>query len=137
MSGVTGYASKAAEQACRIAGVLTARADPSAPEVTGETMADAITPRGLPPGREAARLVDRHGFGRGREGQALRQWLLTRREYPEVLPRDVLRLAPIRALRESPAAKAAIGMLVKYGWLVDPPEGAEMRASTGRKPIGS
>ena len=44
-----------------------------------------------------------------------------------MLPRDVLRLAPIRALRESPAARAAIAMLEKHGWLVALPEGAEVR----------
>ena len=32
--------------------------------------------------------------------------------------RDVLRLAPIRSLRESPSARAALALLEKHGWLV-------------------
>lgn len=124
---VTGYASKAAEQACRIAGVLTAWNDLDALEVTGETMFHAITLAGYYLG-EAARLSDAATVSADVEkADALREWLLTRWQYPEILPSEVVRHAPIRALRESPAAKAAIAMLVKHRWLVALPEGAEVR----------
>jgi len=124
---VTGYASKAAEQACRIAGVLTAWGDLDAPEVTGETMAHAITLAGYYLG-EAARLSDAATVSAEVEkAEALRKWLLARWQHPEILPSEVVRHAPIRALRESPAAKAAIAMLVKHGWLAALPEGAEVR----------
>lgn len=130
---ITGYASKAAEQACRIAGVLTAWGDLDAPEVTGETMAHAITLAAYYLG-EAARLSDAATVSAEVErAEALRKWLLTNWPHPEVLPRDVLRLAPIRALRESPAAKAAIGMLVKHGWLVALPEGSEVRGKARKE----
>ena len=130
---ITGYASKAAEQACRIAGVLTAWADLDAPEVTGGTMADAVTLAGFYLG-EAARLSDAATVSAEVErAEALRQWLLTRWSHSEVLPRDVLRLAPIRALRESPAAKAALAMLEKHGWLVALPEGTEVRGKARKE----
>lgn len=132
-AGVTGYASKAAEQAARIAGVLTAWADLDAPEVTGETMADAITLAGFYLS-EAARLADAANVSAEVEkAEALRRWLLTAWPHPEVLPRDVLRLAPIRALRESPAARAAIAMLVKHGWLVALPDGTEVRGKARKE----
>lgn len=130
---ITGYASKAAEQACRIAGVLTAWGDLDAPEVTGETMAHGITLAAFYLG-EAARLSDAATISAEVEkAEALRKWLLTNWPHPEVLPRDVLRLAPIRALRESPAARAAIAMLVKHGWLAVLPEGAEVRGKARKE----
>ena len=131
-TNVTGYASKAAEQAARIAGVLTAWGDLDAVQVTGETMADAITLAGFYLG-EAARLSDAAmvsaEIGRA---EALRQWLLERWPHPEILPSDIVRNAPIRAMRESPAARAAVAVLVKHGWLVPLGAGAEVRG-TARK----
>lgn len=124
---IPGYASKAAEQAARIAGVLTAWADLDAPEVTGETMADAVTLAAFYLG-EAARLSDAATISAEIEkAEALRKWLLTAWPHPEVLPGDVVQRAPIRSLRESPAARASIAMLVKHGWLVALPKGAEVR----------
>lgn len=130
---VTGYASKAAEQAARIAGVLTAWDNLDAPEVTGETMAHAITLAQFYLG-EAVRLSDAATVSAEVErAEALRQWLLTRWQHTEILPGDVVQRAPIRALRESPAAKAAIAMLVKHGWLVALPEGAEVRGKVRKE----
>ena len=51
-------------------------------------------------------------------GPRLRKWLLEKWTEPEVLVRDVVRRAPIRALRESPKARAAIALLESHGWLV-------------------
>lgn len=130
---ITGYASKAAEQACRIAGVLTAWGALDAPEATGETMAHAITLAAFYLG-EAARLSDAATVSAEVEkAEALRQWLLTRWQHPEVLPGDVVQRAPIRALRESPAAKAAIATLVKHGWLIALPEGTEVRGKARKE----
>jgi hypothetical protein len=46
-----------------------------------------------------------------------RDWndILTKK--PDVLVRDVVRFGP-NALRESPKARAALGILEKHGWLV-------------------
>lgn len=130
---ITGYASKAAEQACRIAGVMTAWGDLDAPQVTGETMAHAIALAAFYLG-EAARLSDAATVSAEIEkAEALREWLLTRWQHDEVLPRDVLRLAPIRALRESPAAKSALAVLEKHGWLIALPEGTEVRGKVRKE----
>lgn len=124
---VTGHASKAAEQAARIAGVLTAWRNLRAPEVTGETMADAIALAGFYLG-EAARLADAATVSAEIDrAENLRQWLLESWRDAEVLPSDVLQRAPVRALRESPAARAAIATLERHGWLVRLPEGTKVR----------
>ena len=121
---VTAAASKSAEQACRIAGALTLWADLRAPEVAGETMADAITLAQFYLG-DALRLADAATVSVEIErAERLRRWILESWPHPEILPRDVLRLAPIRALRESPAAKKA---LAAHGWLEALPEGTEAR----------
>lgn len=116
---VRAYASKAAEQAVRIAGVLTAWDNLEAPEVTGETMADALTLADYYLS-EAARLSDAATVSADIEkAEALRDWLLNRWEHADITPSEVIRHAPIRALRESPAARMAIKMLLDHGWLVE------------------
>lgn len=118
LSHVTGYASKAAEQACRIAGVLTLWRDLDARDVTGADMADAITLAQFYLS-EAARLSDGAKVSVEVErAEALRKWLVERWPEPEILLRDVMNGCPVRALREGPKAKAAIALLVQYGWLV-------------------
>jgi hypothetical protein len=132
-ANVRAYASKAAEQAARIAGVLTAWADLDAPEVTAQTMADAITLADFYLG-EASRLADAATVSVEIErAEALRVWLLTRWEHPEILPSEILRHAPITALRECPAARAAIAILVKHGWLVALPQGPTIRGAVRKE----
>ncbi|QIE54965.1 DUF3987 domain-containing protein [Pikeienuella piscinae] len=126
---VTGYASKAAEQAARIAGVLTAWADLDAREVTAEMMAGAIKLAGFYLA-EAARLADAATVSAETEkAEALRNWLLTRWPHAEITPSEIVRHAPSRALRESKAARPAIAMLEQHGWLAPLPEGAELRGA--------
>ncbi len=48
-------------------------------------------------------------------------------EHPEILPSEILRHAPVTALRESPAARAAIAIVAKHGWLVALPQGLTTR----------
>ncbi|MBI6629741.1 YfjI family protein [Pontibaca salina] len=121
LSHITGTASKVAEQAARIAGVLTLWTDLEAHEVQPDVMADAITLAQFYLS-EASRLasaatvsveIDR--------AEALRKWLLENWTEPEVLVRDVVRLGP-NPLRESPKARAALGILERHGWLapIDP-----------------
>ena len=132
-ANVRGYASKAAEQAARIAGVLTAWADIDAPEVTPKTMADAITLAEFYLG-EASRLADAAAVSAEIErAEALRVWLLTRWDHPEILPSEILRFAPITALRESPGARAAIAILAKHGWLVALPQGLTIRGKVRKE----
>jgi hypothetical protein len=133
LSHVTGYASKAAEQACRIAGVLTLWRDLYAPEVTGADMADAIDLAQFYLA-EAARLSDGAKVSAEIErAEALRKWLVERWPEPEILLRDVMHDCPIRALRESPKARAAINLLVQHGWLVPLPPGSTVRGAARKE----
>ena len=130
---IPGYASKAAEQACRIAGVLTLWCDLHAPEVTGEAMANGIELAQFYLG-EAARLSDAANLSAEIESaEALRKWLLESWPHDEVLPGDVLQRAPIRALRESPATRAALAMLEKHGWLVAREPGTVIRGKARKE----
>jgi hypothetical protein len=58
----------------------------------------------------------------------LRKWLLESWADPEIMLRDVVRLGP-NALRESPKARAALGILEKHGWLVPLEAGAVVRGA--------
>jgi len=44
-----------------------------------------------------------------------------------------LRLAPIRALRESPKARAALGLLAKHGWIVPLEPGTVVRGAARKE----
>jgi len=108
LAHVRGYASKAAEQACRIAGVPTLSRDLHAREVTARDMSDAITLAQFYLA-EAARLAEAATVSPEIErAEKLRRWLLDSWPDPEVMARDVVRLGP-NPLRESPQARAAGG----------------------------
>jgi hypothetical protein len=128
LAHITGTASKAAEQAGRIAGVLTLWRDLEAAKVEGRDMADAIDLAQFYLA-EASRLasaalvsveIDR--------AEALRRWLLESWPHPEIMVRDVVRLGP-NALRESPKARAALGILEKHGWLMPLEAGTVVRGA--------
>lgn len=122
-SHVTGYASKAAEQAARIAGVLTIWKDPNAKEVTKEVMEQAITLARFYL-KEASRLSGAANLsGEIGRAEALRKWLREKWTKPEVTVRDVLQRGP-GSLRESPKAQAALDILEKHGWLTPLETGA-------------
>jgi hypothetical protein len=127
LAHITGTASKAAEQAGRIAGVLTLWRDLQAPAVEARDMADAIdlTQFYL---SEASRLASAAVVSAEIDrAETLRRWLLERPE-PEVMVRDVVRLGP-NALRESPKARAALGILEKHGWIVPLEAGTVVRGA--------
>jgi hypothetical protein len=126
LAHITGTASKAAEQAARIAGVLTLWRDLDAQQVQPGDMGDAIALAQFYLA-EASRLasaatvsveIDR--------AEALRRWLLESWPEPEVLARDVVQLGP-NPLRETPKARAALGILEKHGWLVPLEAGTVVR----------
>lgn len=116
LEGVREWASKAAEHACRIAGVLTLAADPLAHAVTAETMAGALalTQFYL---SEYVRLVGSADVPENiRHAQELLTWLRQKKR-ATVTARDVMRLGPGRAIRHGDAAKAALRTLAEHGWL--------------------
>lgn len=129
MSGVTGYASKAAEQACRIAGVLTLWRDLNAPAVDAEDMASAIELADFYLS-EALRLADAAKVSEDTDrAERLRRWLVEEWPHSELMTRDVVQHAPIRALRETKAATAALGTLERHGWVAALPAGTVVRGA--------
>jgi Protein of unknown function (DUF3987) len=132
--GVTGFASKSPEQACRIAGVLSLWADLNAPEVTPETMAGAITLAQHYLG-EAKRLVEAAEVSEETaKAEKLRIWLLNswpaiaeaHERTPEtVLPGDVVQFGP-GSLRVAEAAKKHLKTLAAHGWVMALPPNTEV-----------
>jgi hypothetical protein len=117
MEHVRAYASKATEQAARIAGVLTLWADLDAPEVTPETMklGMALAHFYL---KEAKRLAEAGLVSEETaKAERLRQWLRDSWPHDEVLPSDILKHGP-NALRERKALSGPLTMLANAGHLV-------------------
>ena len=132
LANITGYASKAAEHAARIAGVLTLWADLHAPVVTAKDMANAI---GLAQFylSEARRLADAAQVSAEIDkAEALRKWLLAGWAEPQILVRDVVQFGP-GALRETPKARAALGVLEKHGWIVPLDPGTVVRGASRKE----
>ena len=128
LAHITGTASKAAEQAARIAGVLTLWRDLHAPAVEARDMADAIELAQFYLA-EASRLASAATVSAEIDrAEALRRWLLESWPEPEVLVREVVRLGP-NPLRESPKARAALAILEKHGWLVRLEAGTVVRGA--------
>lgn len=132
MSNITGTASKAAEQAARIAGVITLWRDLDAVEVGPEEMKRAIVLARFYL-LEAARLADAAQVSAEiDQAEKLRRWLLERFTETEVLVRDVMRDGP-SSIRESPKARAALAILENHGWLVRLDAGTVVRGSARAK----
>ncbi|MBR9864881.1 MAG: DUF3987 domain-containing protein [Rhodobacteraceae bacterium] len=132
MTHITGTASKAAEQAARIAGVLTLWRDLDAREIKAGDMVDAITLAGFYLS-EASRLASAANVSAEIDrAEALRKWLLGNWPEPDVMVRDVVRLGP-NALRESPKARNALGVLANHGWLAPLEAGTVVRGAARKE----
>ena len=117
LAHITGTASKVAEQACRIAGVLTLWQDINAVEVRMAEMESGVALAKFYLS-EASRLASAAVVSAEIDNaEKLRLWLLERWLKPDVLVRNVVQLGP-NVLRETPKARAALGLLEKHGWLV-------------------
>ncbi|WP_372922416.1 hypothetical protein [Roseovarius sp.] len=66
------------------------------------------------------------------KAETLRRWLLESWPHPEVLARNVVRLGP-NPVRESPKARAALGILEKHGWLSALEAGTVVRGSARKE----
>lgn len=116
LAHITGTASKAAEQAARIAGVLALWRDLEAPKVEARDMTDAIELAQFYLA-EASRLASAATVSAEIDrAETLRRWLLESWPHPEVTVRDVVQYGP-NPLRESPKARATLGILEKHGHL--------------------
>lgn len=128
LAHITGTASKAAEQAARIAGLLTLWADLDAHTVKAATMVDAITLAQFYLS-EASRLASAAAVSAEIDkAEALRRWLLDSWPHLDVMARDVVQMGP-NALRETPKVRAALAILEKHGWLVRLDAGAMVRGA--------
>lgn len=117
LAHITGAASKAAEQAARIAGVLTLWRDLHAPQVQPGDMADAIDLAQFYLS-EASRLASAATVSTETDrAETLRRWLLESWPHDEIASAEVVRLGP-NSLREAKIAHPALNTLKKFGWLV-------------------
>lgn len=140
LAHVTGFASKASEQAVRIAAVLALWGDLMVPVVTVQAMASGITLAQYYLG-EAVRLSDAALVSvETVQAEALRIWLLDRwpeqaqridRDPATITPKDAMQYGP-NALREAKVARKLMATLADSGWLVALPEG-EVIGGAARK----
>ena len=115
LESVREFAAKAAEQACRIAAVLTLAENPAAISVSGDAMRNALA------------LTQHHIGEYGRligsacvpenivRAQALLDWVRSK-HLCEVTVRQVTQFGPGRAIRHAAAAKEALRTLAEFGW---------------------
>lgn len=132
MAHLTGTASKSAEQAARIAGVLTLWSDLQAHEVGPVAMANAIELARFYL-LEASRLAEVANVSAETDrAEQLRRWLIENWPEPDLLVRDVQHRGP-NALRERARARAAIRQLEEVGWLVPYDPGTVVRGAKRRE----
>lgn len=132
MEHVRSYGSKAAEQAARIAGVLTLWADLHAPEVTPQAMGWGITLAQFYLS-EAKRLAEAGLVSEETaKAERLRQWLLDSWPHGDVTPREILRMGP-NSLREAKTLAGPLAALEKHGWIVRLPDGVKVRGAARKE----
>jgi Protein of unknown function (DUF3987) len=109
------WASKAAEHACRLAGVLTLVVDPAAFSVSGETMRNALALMQHYLG-EYMRLIGSAGVSEEiRSAQLLLEWI-QRKGHRSITPRQVMQYGP-GSIRSADGARGAIRTLAAHGWV--------------------
>lgn len=122
---ISGTASKAAEQAARIAGVLTLWADLRAETVSFPTMVNGIELARFYLA-EASRLSSAATVSAEvASAERLRLWLLGWSE-TDIAKSEILQFGP-SCCRESGKADHAATLLERHGWLIPLAEGAEVR----------
>ena len=132
LAHITGTASKVAEQACRIAGVLSLWQDINAVEVQMSEMECGVALAKFYLS-ESSRLASAAVVSSEIDNaETLRRWLLGSWAETEVLVRDVVQLGP-NALRETPKVRAALGILEKHGWLVALDAGTVVRGAARKE----
>lgn len=132
MEHVRAYASKSAEQAARIAGVLTLWADLAAPEVTPQAMGWGIDLAQFYL-TEAQRLAEAGLVSEETaKAERLRQWLVESWPHDDVTLREIVQSGP-NALRERKALAAPLAMLVKAGHLIALPSGTVIRGGARKE----
>lgn len=120
------FASKAAEHAARIGGVLTLYAGPEASEVSGETMADAVTLATFYLS-EAQRLTDAAKISAEiAEAERLLNWLRKGWAEPHISVADIIQSGP-NSMRIAATARKFAKLLQQERWLIPCEDGATIR----------
>jgi hypothetical protein len=134
--GISGFASKAAEQASRVAGNLALLEDPDADTVSFEQMKTAIAIMQYFLG-EAVRIFDSGKVSpRVRGAETLRKWLVEKYAEDLVDVRTCVRYGP-GSLREATKIRDLLKLLQEFGW-VTPLDGSyEIEGNPPEKCSGS
>lgn len=131
LENIRGFASKVAEQAARIAGVMTIYQDENAPYISLATMANAIEVASWYLG-EAKRLLDTGAVpAQIYQADLLKTWLHTKWREPFIDIRTVVNRGP-GSIRDTVTARAAFQLLEKNYWLIP----AEGKAMINAKEVG-
>jgi len=129
---ITGFASKAAEHAVRLAGVLTVYTNPKALEISPEYMKNGIALADWYIS-EAVRLRDAASLSSDTtQAETLRVWLVSKWAEPYVSVRAIVNRGP-NSLRESKLVRKIIAPLEVNGWLIRIPDGAEVLGEKSRE----
>ncbi len=141
LAHITGFASKAAEQAARIAAVLTLWQDLNASEVDAKEMGWGIALAQFYLS-EARRLSDAASISvETSQAEALRVWLVDRwadkamrldRDPETITARDIVQHGP-NAMRVTKTASKLMAVLADHGWLVALSPGTEIDGMARRQ----
>jgi hypothetical protein len=127
LSHIRGTASKAAEQAARLAGVLTLWEDLEAAEIQPEIMAQAIELARFYLS-EASRLANAEVTSKDVSfAERLRKWIIDDWPHTNILVRDVLREGPNAVRSDGKTVRTALRTLEAHRWLVRHPTGVTIR----------
>ena len=129
---ITGFASKAAEHAVRLAGVLTIYAHPESMEISLANMQSGIALADWYLS-EAVRLRDSAATSlETTQAEALRCWLISVWPEPFVSIRAIVNRGP-NCIRETRLVRKLVPILEANGWLARMPEGVEVLGEKSRE----
>jgi hypothetical protein len=128
----TGFASKSAEQAARIAGVLTLWGDLRAKEVDGHTMQNAITLANYYLAEAARLMTGAMADAEINRAEKLRVWLQETWTEPNIIYAEILQFGPYE-FRNSKDVGKSLKLLVTHGWLTLMPKGTTVRGHKRNK----
>ena len=116
LEGIRGFASKAAEQAARIAGVFTLLADPDAQSVNRETISDAAHLANWYVEQALCALDAGFVDPAMKEAEQLRQWLIKKHRNTPFVKRDVVKSGPSN-IRDTRKVERLLAILEEYHWV--------------------
>ncbi|MCW5715720.1 MAG: DUF3987 domain-containing protein [Bauldia sp.] len=130
---IRGHASKSAEQAARIAGVLTLVKNLDAQWVGEEEMVSGIE-LAMFYLNEALRISNAAAVSVAiKQAERLRVWLLQTWKADAISFNDLQQRAPVKALRNREALLKAIARLLEEGWLAELPSGTKINGVAFRR----